>query len=50
MGDMTDILAAFLLGCCAGIAPWHWLARRTHRLLEEIKVADAQALRGSEER
>lgn len=32
------LLNAFLLGCCAGVAPWHWLARKAKRLLEDIET------------
>lgn len=34
---MTELFA-FLLGCCVGIAPWHWLARKNERLAREIHM------------
>lgn len=43
---MAEFLIPFLMGCCVGIAPWHWLARRTRRLLDEIKAANAQSIEG----
>jgi hypothetical protein len=30
------IMLAFLAGCCVGIAPWHWLAKKNERLAREI--------------
>ena len=36
--ELVLYVAVFLFGCCVGIAPWHWLARKTARLLEEIKA------------
>ena len=32
-------LIAFLVGCCDGSAPWHWLARKNERLAREIHMA-----------
>ena len=34
-----EMVLAFVAGCCVGIAPWHWLAKKNERLAREIHIA-----------
>lgn len=36
--DWFWLVAAFLVGLCVGIAPWHWLARKNEQLARDIHM------------